>query len=64
MEQLMFFLLKVSEAEPNTATSEAPAATFNMKHLIKFVLIDVGLWAQLAWLAGKAVNRNGLNIYK
>lgn len=43
MEQLMFFLLKVSEAEPNTATSVAPAATFNRKHLIKFVLIDVGL---------------------
>lgn len=28
MEQLMFFLLKVSDADPNTATSVAPAATF------------------------------------
>ncbi len=59
MEQLMFFLLKVSEAEPNTATSVAPAATFNRKHLIKCVLIDVGLCAQLAWLAGKAINKMG-----
>lgn len=27
MEQLIFFLLKVSDADPNTATSVAPAAT-------------------------------------
>lgn len=30
MEQLMFFLLNVSEADPKTATSEAPASTFQM----------------------------------
>lgn len=28
IEQLIFFLLKVSDADPNTATSVAPAATF------------------------------------
>lgn len=28
-EQLIFFLLKVSDADPNTATSVAPAATLN-----------------------------------
>lgn len=27
IEQLIFFLLKVSDADPNTATSVAPAAT-------------------------------------
>lgn len=27
----MFFLLKVSDAEPNTATSVAPAATFEQE---------------------------------
>lgn len=31
MEQLMFFLLNVSDADPNTATSVAPASTFTQE---------------------------------
>lgn len=41
IEQLMFFLLKVSDADPNTATSVAPAATLReaggKKELVKLL---------------------------
>lgn len=43
IEQLMFFLLKVSDADPNTATSVAPAATLkegyegDKKELVKLL---------------------------
>lgn len=43
IEQLMFFLLKVSDADPNTATSVAPAATLKegrKKWTCKTVLLE------------------------
>lgn len=34
IEQLIFFLLKLSDADPNTATSVAPAATLKQEREI------------------------------
>lgn len=41
IEQLMFFLLKASDADPNTATSVAPAATLKRGRADKMELVKL-----------------------